>query len=226
MGYQHVPLLKMNLRGKILLDWCRGTRVTSGTSSASSLAPLVQRFHNQFKVFMFHTPLLRGFYKRYLPPRWNETIGLQHCKIYIFDDSVIISGANLSNDYFTNRQDRYVLIEYCKPLADFYEKLVDKISQFSLQMNATQEFNIDKTKFWCHPYEGELSDFKKESGDLIKDFICEETKLNRVSESDLGKYDTWIFPTVQMGQLGVIQDSKVTVDILRSGEEGGRSVNL
>ena len=28
----------------------------------------------------------------------------------MFDDSLIISGANLSGDYFTNRQDRYLLI--------------------------------------------------------------------------------------------------------------------
>ncbi|KAI9577380.1 hypothetical protein GQX74_013623 [Glossina fuscipes] len=49
--------------------------------------------------------------KRWIPPRWNELLGLQHMKIYLFDDAVLISGANLSNDYFTNRQDRYILIE-------------------------------------------------------------------------------------------------------------------
>ena len=30
-------------------------------------------------------------------------VGLQHCKLYVFDNSVLISGANLSQDYFTNR---------------------------------------------------------------------------------------------------------------------------
>ena len=45
-----------------------------------------------------------------IPDKYNELIGLQHCKLFVFDDSVIISGANLSTDYFTNRQDRYILI--------------------------------------------------------------------------------------------------------------------
>uniref|UniRef100_A0A1B0BLK9 CDP-diacylglycerol--glycerol-3-phosphate 3-phosphatidyltransferase n=1 Tax=Glossina palpalis gambiensis TaxID=67801 RepID=A0A1B0BLK9_9MUSC len=57
--------------------------------------------------------------KRWIPPRWNELLGLQYMKIYLCDDAVLISGANLSNDYFTNRQDRYILIED-KTLADLY----------------------------------------------------------------------------------------------------------
>ena len=55
---------------------------------------------------MYHTPLLRGALKALVPQRYNETLGLQHTKIFVFDDSVILSGANLSSDYFTNRQDR------------------------------------------------------------------------------------------------------------------------
>ena len=36
----------------------------------------------------------------------NEVVGVNHLKVYLFDDDVILSGANLSNTYFTNRQDR------------------------------------------------------------------------------------------------------------------------
>lgn len=48
--------------------------------------------------------------KRKLPVRWNEVVGVQHCKVYIFDDQLILSGANLSNTYFTVRQDRYLML--------------------------------------------------------------------------------------------------------------------
>ena len=48
--------------------------------------------------------------KRKLPVRWNEVVGVQHMKIYIFDDELILSGANLSNTYFTDRQDRYLML--------------------------------------------------------------------------------------------------------------------
>ena len=67
-------------------------------------------FQNTCTVSLFHTPKLRGIYKKMIPDKYNELIGLQHCKLFVFDDSVIISGANLSTDYFTNRQDRYILI--------------------------------------------------------------------------------------------------------------------
>lgn len=35
--------------------------------------------------------------------RVKETLGTQHIKAYGVDDQVIISGANLSNDYFVDR---------------------------------------------------------------------------------------------------------------------------
>eukprot|EP00088_Acartia_fossae_P038693 TRINITY_DN4013_c0_g1_i10.p1 TRINITY_DN4013_c0_g1~~TRINITY_DN4013_c0_g1_i10.p1 ORF type:complete len:470 (+),score=63.70 TRINITY_DN4013_c0_g1_i10:43-1452(+) len=213
---------KPSLRGNFLLDWCRGTRVTGGVSSASTLAPLLDKFQTRFRVFMYHTPHLRGLYKKYLPARWNETIGLQHCKIYIFDDSLIISGANLSNDYFTNRQDRYVLIENCEKLADFYDNLVTRISQFSLEMDKAQEFSIDNSKLKSHPFEGDLKEFKQESSDIIQQFISEEKEKNKLEENEMSKYDTWIFPTIQMGPLDIVQDSEATVQILRSGEKSGR----
>lgn len=56
---------------------------------------------------MYHTPNLTGAKKILIPKRINEGWGLQHIKLYGIDNEVILSGANLSNDYFTNRQDRY-----------------------------------------------------------------------------------------------------------------------
>ena len=48
------------------------------------------------RVFLYHTHLLGWLGKWLLPARWNEGISLQHCKAYLFDDDVLISGANLS----------------------------------------------------------------------------------------------------------------------------------
>ena len=41
---------------------------------------------------------------RVLPSRVNEIIGVSHVKAYMFDGDLLMSGANLSNDYFTIRQ--------------------------------------------------------------------------------------------------------------------------
>jgi phosphatidylserine/phosphatidylglycerophosphate/cardiolipin synthase-like enzyme len=41
----------------------------------------------------------------------GEIKGVHHQKIALFDDTVIIGGANLSHSYFTNRRDRYFKIK-------------------------------------------------------------------------------------------------------------------
>lgn len=43
----------------------------------------------------------------------GEVYGVHHQKMAIFDDTVIIGGANLSHSYFVNRRDRYMKIREC-----------------------------------------------------------------------------------------------------------------
>ena len=157
-----------------------------------------------------------------MPPKYNETLGLQHCKVYIFDDSVIISGANLSHDYFTNRQDRYFLIENCPKLADFYDNLISNISDFSFDMVSTNEFKIG-TNWKIHPYKGKYSDYTKAVEDKMGRFLKSEKILNEVDENfcqaPKSTEDTWIFPSVQMGLFGIDQDRQMTRTLLESGVE-------
>lgn len=56
------------------------------------LLPLLRRFTSQMRVSLYHTPDLRGLLRLLMPQRFNETIGVQHIKVYLFDDSFIISG--------------------------------------------------------------------------------------------------------------------------------------
>jgi CDP-diacylglycerol--glycerol-3-phosphate 3-phosphatidyltransferase len=41
---------------------------------------------------MFHTPNLTGWRKKCIPKRLNEGWGLQHMKLYGFDDEIMLSG--------------------------------------------------------------------------------------------------------------------------------------
>ncbi len=50
-----------------------------------------------------------------------EIFGVFHTKIYIFDDTVILTGANLSQQYFENRKDRYVILNKAKKFANFLD---------------------------------------------------------------------------------------------------------
>lgn len=118
------------LKVSILVDALRGTRESPEPSCASLLATLVAEFPERVEVRMYHTPKLTGIRKHLIPKRINEGWGLQHIKLYGFDDEVILSGANLSNDYFTNRQDRYHVFS-SKRVADYFARIHSAISSVS-----------------------------------------------------------------------------------------------
>lgn len=63
------------------------------------LLPLLQRFPEQMRVSLYHTPDLRGLLRLLVPERFNETIGVQHIKVYLFDNSLIVSGYEVINTH-------------------------------------------------------------------------------------------------------------------------------
>jgi CDP-diacylglycerol--glycerol-3-phosphate 3-phosphatidyltransferase len=75
-----------------------------------------------------------------LPNPLNEVAGVFHIKLYIVDDSLILSGANLSEEYFVDRQDRYLWI--CKGgngLVDFYAQLLQVLCRHSKAYTDTDD---------------------------------------------------------------------------------------
>lgn len=110
-----------DLRLNILLDYQRGTR--GEVNSVTLLKDLLNECSDKCKVNLYQTPRLQGSWSKALPSRYNEIVGLQHMKLYIADDSVLLSGANCSNDYFGQRQDRYIEI-HDSDLANFYNDLI------------------------------------------------------------------------------------------------------
>ncbi|KAJ5087847.1 Phospholipase D phosphatidylserine synthase type [Penicillium angulare] len=122
------------LQVSILTDALRGTRETPNPSCASLLCSLVDEFGpERVDIRMFHTPNLTGLRKKLIPRRINEGWGLQHMKLYGIDDEIILSGANLSDDYFTNRLDRYHVFD-SKTLTDYYARIHHAICSLSFQV--------------------------------------------------------------------------------------------
>lgn len=118
------------LKVSILTDALRGTREAPNPSCVSLLATLVKEFPDRVEVRMYHTPNLTGLRKALIPKRINEGWGLQHIKLYGIDDDLILSGANLSNDYFTNRQDRYHVFK-SKRVTDHFARIHDAVCSIS-----------------------------------------------------------------------------------------------
>ncbi|GAA5912159.1 hypothetical protein JCM6882_003070 [Rhodosporidiobolus microsporus] len=126
-----------SLRLTFLVDYLRSTRELPAASSASLLGTLAAAFPDQVDLRLFHTPALNGWQRRWVPKRFNEGWGLQHMKVYGFDDDVVLSGANLSHDYFTNRTDRYLLFRSHAPLANYFSSLLTLVSRASFRATAT-----------------------------------------------------------------------------------------
>ncbi|KAJ8606589.1 hypothetical protein MRB53_040818 [Persea americana] len=136
---------KPQLKLSILTDALRGTRETPKACCASLLAPLITEFGDRVEINMYHTPNLSGLRKRLIGRRFDEGWGLQHMKLYGFDDEIILSGANLSNDYFTDRQDRYHLFSSAQ-VTRFYERLHDAVSSVSYSVvpcTSTAAFQLE-----------------------------------------------------------------------------------
>jgi CDP-diacylglycerol---glycerol-3-phosphate 3-phosphatidyltransferase len=137
-------------RASVLFDHSRGLR--GKTNSATMLAPWQATFPSG-RLSLYHSPTLRGLL-RFLPSPFNETIGVNHLKVYAFDDHVLLSGANLSHDYFTHRQDRYMLFKD-RALADFFCDLVDVVSEHSLQHHPDGRVTAPA----IHPYSSPKADY-------------------------------------------------------------------
>ncbi|KAJ2612817.1 CDP-diacylglycerol--glycerol-3-phosphate 3-phosphatidyltransferase [Coemansia sp. RSA 1365] len=203
-----------DLQVHILLDCLRGTRTDSrGMSSAKLLAPLVATHGtDRVRVSMYHTPALNGLSKQAWPQRYNEAFGLQHIKGYIFDDDIIVSGANLSRDYFTNRQDRYMRISDQK-FVDYFVGLIDAISQFSFRVTAgnrthtlgTANYRLEMPPSVPDPSH-EPREFVREANEIMAQFLQRAEIENTIDEYEISERDTLAIPTVQMRQLGITQD--------------------
>ena len=73
----------------------------------------------------------------FLPPSLNELLGVYHCKFNVFDKSCIITGANLSHEYFTTRQDRYLLINNCYQTSSFLDSFTSSLTQYCFQVTSS-----------------------------------------------------------------------------------------
>eukprot|EP00890_Picochlorum_soloecismus_P005576 jgi/Picsp_1/6019/NSC_03373-R1_phosphatidylglycerophosphate synthase 1 len=111
--------------------------------SKSSVDVLVDQImssgRGNLSLSLFHSPLLRGILNRTLPPRVREIVGVQHMKIYIFDDTLILSGANISDSYLTNRQDRIILFRKNKHLANRFHEIANCIASNSFKVVQAKE---------------------------------------------------------------------------------------
>lgn len=105
------------------------TTVTSTTTSAQACCEAVgNEGRDSHASGVFLLSVLDPVLQRVLPNPLNEIAGVFHVKVYVIDGDVILSGANLSREYFTTRIDRYLHLRQ-HDLVEFYSTLVRTLCQ-------------------------------------------------------------------------------------------------
>lgn len=155
-----------DLQVSVLIDGLRGTREEPETCSASLLASLLHKHGDRVDIRCYITPHLFGLKKQLIPKRFNEGWGLQHMKLYGCDDDIILSGANLSRDYFTNRQDRYFVFK-SRPIVDYYHAIHNAVCKLSWRVSLPKP--AEKA-----PEPGKLAAFFKKQAKKVAEKVLPE----------------------------------------------------
>lgn len=117
----------------MLFDFNRGTRNVSKEiglqeNSVTMTVPLFFRNSNPENIKVnFFSPydsngIMNTMFSKY---GYSEIKGTYHTKFMVFDNSVLITGANLSEEYFITRKDRYILLNDVPELADYLEDYME-----------------------------------------------------------------------------------------------------
>lgn len=126
---------------KILVDFNRAgrsqTEVIGDTMPRTLLDDLktVTTYNNNVAIGLMKTEQNKNML-RPLSPGILELLSVMHMKGAVFDDHVVLTGANLSEDYFVDRQDRYWIFNDCKDLADYFEDIVGTYIGNSVQVQS------------------------------------------------------------------------------------------
>ncbi|KAI9003151.1 hypothetical protein BC832DRAFT_560085 [Gaertneriomyces semiglobifer] len=203
----------------ILLDYFRGTR--GSKDSVNLLLPLATEFPGRVRVALYHSPNVGTVLRQVVPPRFIEGFGLQHMKIYLFDDDVMLSGANLNTDYFTDRQDRYVKFGNAPELSDYYSELVATVSRFSYHVRPTGPNRLTSE----YQDNGRINTLilKRDASSALQAFVRKwhaATEEVRANARRAPQADTYVLPVMQMGQLGVNNEAAMIAEIMKIAGEG------
>ncbi|KAH8740213.1 silencer-associated factor [Cryptosporidium ryanae] len=199
------------------------------------LAENIGRYPESFSLSLFKIPGTLDIYKsgifsgflntrigRYFNiPLINEIIGVYHIKLYIADDNIIISGANLNKEYLNDRQDRYILLKNEKKVCDYFEKVVDLIGNYSHKVLPNKKI-FQPSKNNIYQLKNELLTLS-ECPDLI-DKLCSEIQYKIDSN---GSYDDCILALFfQLSKIKIESEELIFKKLLSSSNSEDADVTI
>lgn len=175
--------------------------------------------------------------EKVVPRRYDEGWGLWHCKWYAVDDEIIFSGANLSDTYFTNRQDRYYHLRNQSMLFSYLSSLQRLYAGYSYRLHpnpppsasphhliplkplphndSTLARSSRPALVWPEP-SIHPRHFSPHALATISAFQRSWRLLRRSRRVDV---DTWLFPMIQGGALGVAEEEAGVKRLLKCADQ-------
>lgn len=195
------------LQCTILIDGRRGSRPQKMVASEASPADvghnssvellhnrLSSKFPNQVKICAIKCKPTTCFLTR--GTSLDEVFSsLLHMKIYIFDETLIISGANLADPYFVDRSDRYLRITQNPGLLEYFRDLIATLCNWA-ELPRKDPLSAFLQKYNPHKFNSRFFDA---SGPL---------------PLPLASGDTFFAPAIQIPALGIHQDSYIISNLM------------
>ncbi|KDR68583.1 hypothetical protein GALMADRAFT_1036264 [Galerina marginata CBS 339.88] len=223
--------VKPDLKLDLLLDLNRSTR-PGRDSTAKILLPLLNEFPSRINVLMFRSPSLRGILAKVVPPRFNEGWGTWHAKIYGADDNVMISGANLNNSYFTNRQDRYLCFTGQRNIAQYCFDFIQIAKKFSYKLlptalgsdcpipapNVHSYSHEDYTLHWPNPniHPHHFNSIAETALSQFQEFYHNKSTETLSKSSSTRANHALLIPIIQAGQFNIREEESMFRLLFRS----------
>lgn len=166
---------KINL--KIIMDENRCNRKENKKTSLDFLSPFTKNLY-----------LYKGNHVKFFSRPIRELFGVFHTKIIIVDDKVVLTGANLSHTYFTDRKDRYYLINN-KNFADYLEEYTSNIARMISNSNNTS---------------------------FLSKYYSQMPSISQI-ENSIPEKGIIIYPTINLGRYQINQDKNFLINLISSG---------
>ncbi|CAE6408834.1 unnamed protein product, partial [Rhizoctonia solani] len=201
----------------IQVDALRSTRPSKVQASpAHLLLPLIDAYPDRVQVKLFRSPKLSGPMRFLVPRRFDEGWGTWHAKVYLVDDEILLSGANLNSSYFTNRQDRYIHFTRSPDMADYLVRLLRVFAGYSSTLRVASESSLGYTLDWPR-HDSSQFNFTDLAKQEISDFQTGVRNARRLEDTS---DQVVVFPMIQSGVLGIREEERclhTLFDLLDSG---------
>ncbi|KAL0228217.1 hypothetical protein RCL1_004360 [Eukaryota sp. TZLM3-RCL] len=213
---------KPDLKITLMFDHRRSLRGFGSRSDRKCVVELLSGLleYNNVSLHLFHVPIVP-----FVPliSREAEVLGVFHQKYYLFDSNVIVTGANLSEDYLSGpesgKQDRYFVFNKSNVLCDWYLSLTEKYLPFCFKV---ENFGTGLPVI-IPPFVNPITNPWKFRKNLKKTLFNLITSFS-VDSSD--QFDTAVYPTLQAGFSGVGHESFIVERTLKTISQSSEPSHL